>query len=227
MKLKILNSLKSSFKDESGAVSVVEAAYIFPIVFFILVFLIITSFYQLQKSSLQADAQRLSLAISKSKVDPEIIQLDGYISKHTDFKSLPQIYPLGKNHLVNNPYRYLSSNIENEKIIESQINNFVQKNAFLSGPKITCEVECLNGFPNQTIIVTFKSQINFPGFLTDLGLPKINLLHVSGVSNVKDPAEFVRNVDLSFDAIDILKENSKIGKNFRSFVNEIGKVIPK
>ncbi|MDF2558062.1 MAG: hypothetical protein K0R71_1890 [Bacillales bacterium] len=225
--MKIIKYLKGVLSDDSGSVTIVEAVYIFPIVFFVIGFLILTSFYQLQKSSLLSDAQRIALTISRSKINPVFNQFDGNISNQIDFKSTPQTYPQDKPSSNYSPYRYLTSKIENIEMINKKLNELIHQNALLAGPKIDSEVKCVNGFPNQLIVVSFRSQIESPGFMVYLGLPKISLMHVTGTARIMDSTEYVRNVDLASDAIIFLKEKTKIGEDFRKYVSEIAKVIPK
>jgi hypothetical protein len=220
-----LKSLKKILKDESGAATIIEATLVFPVVFFVIGFLIIASFYQLQKSALQSDAQRIALAFSKSKVIPEYNNFGRVISNKIDFESIPQTYP-HQSRYNNNLYRYLSTEIENEDLLNLQFRELIQDSALLAGPKMVCEMKCINGFPNQTIIVTIKCQINFPGFLSYFNLPKINLMQVTGIASIVDSAEFVRNIDMTCDAVTFLKDQTQFGKEFSSFIYKIGRVIP-
>ncbi|MDF2534657.1 MAG: hypothetical protein K0R18_814 [Bacillales bacterium] len=224
--MQFLKSLKRILKDESGSATIIEATLVFPVVFFVIGFLIITSFYQLQKSALQSDAQRIALAFSKSKVIPEYNRFGRVISNQIDFESIPQSYPLHLSTTNNNLYRYLSTEFENEVHLKSQFRELIQDNAILAGPMMVCEMNCLNGFPNQSVIVTIKCQINFPGFLSYFNLPKINLMQVCGIASIVDSAEFVRNIDMTFDAVTYLKDQTQFGKEFSSFIYKIGRVIP-
>ncbi|WP_162800310.1 TadE/TadG family type IV pilus assembly protein [Oceanobacillus zhaokaii] len=70
----------------------------------------------------------------------------------------------------------------------------------------TGEVQYINGLAGSEIIVTLKSPLNLPAFISDLfGINEIET-QVSHV--VVEPTEFIRTTDLVIYAVELLKDNS-------------------
>lgn len=195
---------KNNFKyisDETGMVSIVEATIVFPVMFFVLFFIIYigNAFYQIA----QVDAIVMEAAIDGSQwiVNPQ--QYDMKI-KGTVPVNIRNI----------DPYRYILGEIPGASIdkIEKQIAKDIEDK--ISGchsffidmnPKVTSPHKDMAEYHNYFIYSTFSTEvtydITFP--IRFLGDKEPTVLKMSSCAEVavNDAPEFVRNIDLAEDLI--------------------------
>jgi len=170
--------MRNFYKDQSG-VAIVEATLVFPIVFFILVFLMMISFYLYQKVAVDSDVRRAAVMISHAKAFP-----DG----------------------MNSPYRYWTSNIDGISTMQLELDRLLETNQFFFSSNFTSKIACQNDSLSQQIIVHTNNQSQFPSFFQLIGLEKFFQTDVYTIAAVHDPAEFIRNVDIAFDFVHDLSE---------------------
>ncbi len=184
-------------KNESGAVTIVEATLIFPFIFFILGFFILTSLYVLQKTSLSADTERAALAISKIKAIPGYDHLGQAISKATDFSEEPSLDSVLDMISTVDPFRYHTSDIHDIEGIYSQFATLVGDDQFITPSQTNYSISCQsNGF-NQEIFVEATQEIDLPLFVRVLGFDENLEIQTTALATVCDPAELIRNMEVA------------------------------
>ncbi len=201
-----IKKITRKMKDQRG-VLVVESAIVFPVMFFVLFFIIFTG----------------NMFYEQAKVDAVVMR---YATKGAQCVADPFLYNMSATHAVPNdsealrlePYRYILGGVTDgtiedvvdliEKAVETEINK--PSLIFFSNSKANVtdvNAEFNNWILYSTFIVEVDYRINFPiGFM---GEP-FSVLEFSSraESPINDTDEFIRNVDM---AVDIL-EDTKIGE---------------
>lgn len=215
-------------KEETGAALVIEMTLIFPLVLFVMGFLIYMASYVMQSVTIYNDAQRIAVAASREVAFPGYEYLYGStgVTTKADFNWADDYIP-GKeliNEIMNehDPYRYWGSGFleESEKnTLEVNLERLVAENSFLASSNVDCEITTSNNVLNQQVQVHIVKYISTPRLFQSLGLVSDISIDVTATAVVGDPAEFIRNTDMVFDLVEYMFENLKIGKSGQT-VNE-------
>lgn len=162
---RIFGKKGENIKDEKGAVPIVEATFIFPIVFFCMFFLIYIGMYILQSVLIYTQTQKVASIVSKS------MAVTGYekVGKHTadnvnfDFKDNKYFTQDSVNTIYDEKaklYRYFYSDPiagnSDIKSINSSLTSLIDNLSIISGGGVTCDINAKNYFINQTVSVTIK-----------------------------------------------------------------------
>lgn len=192
--------MKKALKNETGAVLIVEASFIFPIMFLVilLMYFLGNAFYQ--RSRVDNIAAEMAFYGSAQCADPLLkkVQEDEKVPGYS-YKYEIQ------------PYRYLLGEAgsgagmnEIEKDVESQIRNKI--NALGTGffSKMEPKIISLNAeFNNMFVYSTFIVEVNYevPLPIRLLGMEKNFTMPSSALCEVpvSDTPEFMRNVDMVGD----------------------------
>lgn len=211
---------KQKLRDEMGAVQIIEMTLIFPLVLFVMVFLLYMGSYVLQSVTIYNDAQRIAVAASREAGIPgyeKFYQATGVTTK-ADFNWPDGVWP--EPSVINDmmhehdPYRYWGNGFldESEKdTLENNLKRLVSENSFLASSNVDCTITTSNNILNQQINVRVVKHISTPRLLRYLGLADDISIDVTATAVVGDPAEFVRNTDMVFDLADFLLKDLKIG----------------
>lgn len=215
---KFANSVNQNM--EKGAVPIVEATFIFPIVFFCMFFLIYIGMYILQSVLIYTQTQKVASIVSKS------MAVTGYekVGKHTadnvnfDFKDNKYFTQDSVNTIYNEKaklYRYFypdpiagNSDIES---INSSLTSLIDNLSIISGGGVTCDINAKNYFINQTVSVTIKREGAIPEVFSYIGMDGVSSdITVTATAASCDGAEFVRNTDMVYDFVTFLSDRLHI-----------------
>lgn len=215
---KFANSVNQNM--EKGAVPIVEATFIFPIVFFCMFFLIYIGMYILQSVLIYTQTQKVASIVSKS------MAVTGYekVGKHTadnvnfDFKDNKYFTQDSVNTIYNEKaklYRYFypdpiagNSDI---KSINSSLTSLIDNLSIISGGGVTCDINAKNYFINQTVSVTIKREGAIPEVFSYIGMDGVSSdITVTATAASCDGAEFVRNTDMVYDFVTFLSDRLHI-----------------
>ena len=210
--------IRNTIKNESGAVQIVEAAFVFPVMFFILLFLIYMGNAHFIKAQIESVVETYAIQGANYCADPILETI-----RQTD--SVP-----GISDLKTQPYRYIFGGM---KEIESSIGKAVEKeisgtskSAFSNmSPKLKTPSSQIAEFHNYVVYSTFsvevKYVIEFP--IQFFGADKPTLLTITPRAEmpVSDTAEFIRNTDMVID----LLEDTKIGQSISDAFGKINDFI--
>lgn len=184
----MVQSNKYDFSSERGAVMIVEAALVYPIVIFVvIVFLVLGNMFY-QQSRVDSAVLRAAEKMAAYYTDPTLI--DGGI-------------PTNAENMDVYPYRYLigdaGASSAASKFLQEELNSM--GSGLFSGMDVnatvkTCEID--NYVVYQTASVQVDYTIDF--FPMEL-LGGVTLFKqtVATTTSVSDPAEFIRNVDMILD----------------------------
>ncbi|MCL1791806.1 MAG: pilus assembly protein [Peptococcaceae bacterium] len=213
-----MTKLITQLKKEHGAVQVVEAAYIFPLVFLVLAFLIYLAFYIMQGILIYSYAQQTAVAASRTVSLPGYKNLypTGSLSTKIDFAPVSDPTELGRvNALmqVHEPYRYFNPGVitgDSRNFTQDGLKNLINQTSLLSGSSLDCDVTGSNLILTQRVNVSVTKKIATPPFFQASGLNSAMDINISATAVVGDTAEFMRNTDMVFELKDYALDNIHI-----------------
>lgn len=223
----IFNKFK---KDDTGASSVIEMTLIFPLVLFVMGFLIYMGSYVMQSVTIYNDAQRIAVAASREAGIPgyeNLYQGAGVTSK-ADFNwpdnSAPAISVINALMSEHDPYRYWGNSfLDSSEIstLETNLERLVADNSFLASSNVDCTITTSNNILSQQVQVRVIKYISAPQLFQALGLADNISIDVTATAVVGDPAEFIRNTDMVFDLTEYMMDNLKIGSSGQTINQKI------
>ena len=205
-------------KNEYGAVQIIEAAFVFPIMFIILFFLIYMGNAFFIKSQVEAVVETYAIEGASYCADP-ILQT---------IKDTGNVPSLGA--LKTEPYRYIFGGMN---AIETKIGNEVESEitgnyaSFFNNmkPKLTSGSANIAKFNNYVVYSTFSVEveykIEFPIKFFGESTPSVLTINSRAEVPVNDTAEFIRNTDMVID----LFHGTKIGQSISDIFGKINDFI--
>lgn len=176
------------FSEESGAVPIIEAVFVYPLVIFVVIILMLLGNLFYQQSRVESITARGAEKLAAYYANPTLA--GGAIP--TDCQSMNL-----------EPYRYLTGGSVAEGLARTQINDELSQigTGAFEGMKINYTIdECTvdNYVVSQTGTVKVSYSINFfPMKL--IGATTRYTYGVNAKTSAADPAEFIRNVDMILD----------------------------
>lgn len=216
----ILNKIKSIIKEERGF-AIVEATIVFPVMFFVLFFIIYIGNAYYQMAQMDSCVARAAIRGAQYVSDPQ--QYDMAVNG---------IFPVYIKDVE--PYRYIFGELGNgsinkiEDIIADEVVKEVEGSmSFFSKmkPKITINKESIAEFNNYVLYSTFSVKVDydirFPIKFIGEEAPVIMKLSACAEVPVNDTTEFVRNVDMVVD----LTSRTKFGKSVASMFSKVNSFL--
>lgn len=203
---RIFGKKGENIKDEKGAVPIVEATFIFPIVFFCMFFLIYIGMYILQSVLIYTQTQKVASIVSKS------MAVTGYekVGKHTadnvnfDFKDNKYFTQDSVNTIYDEKaklYRYFypdpiagNSDIES---INSSLTSLIDNLSIISGGGVTCDINAKNYFINQTVSVTIKREGAIPEIFSYIGMDGVSSDHFINFLHFFSPPYYINELPIA------------------------------
>jgi len=222
--------LKDKLKNEYGAAQVIEMTLIFPLVLFVMGFLIYLGSYVMQSVTIYNDAQRIAVIAAHESQMPgyEHFYSNGGITTKADFNWAEGYVP-GKTVIdavmgEHDPYRYWTNSFlkeSNKTTLENELQGLISSNSFLASSNVDCNIETSNNVLSQTIKVNVVKSVNTPQLFSQLGLNSSFDINITAVAVVNDSSEFIRNTDMVFDLGSYLWEELKFGDNNQSMSERV------
>lgn len=207
----MIERIKTKLTDESGAVAIVEASFVFPIMFIILFFLIYMGNAFYVKAQVEAVVEKYAVEGSNYCADPilETIKQTGNVPSLSSLKT--------------EPYRYIfggMSSIESKICgeVEGEITGGAASFFKNMKPQLVGSTANIAQFNNYVVYSTFsvevKYRVCFP--IKFFGSDKLTVLNVSSRAEVpvNDTSEFIRNTDMVIDVFHGTKIGQKISDVF-------------
>lgn len=207
----MVGRILKKIKKEKGAVQIVEATFVFPIMFIILFFLIYMGNAFYIKSQIEAVVEKYAVQGAAYCADPilETIKEENRIPTVKELEA--------------EPYRYIFGGMsEVEKMIGDRVENEIKsKSSSLfsnMSPTIKTPKSNIATFNNYIVYSTFsvevKYTLKFP--IKFLGKSSPTILSISSRAEmpVDDTAEFIRNTDMVIDLFGETKAGEKISQAF-------------
>ncbi len=200
------NFFKNKSKDQRGAVVIVEAALVFPIVFFVVILMLYMGNMLYQQSKIDAIAVTGAQYLANLYTAP-VLQEDAIPTQSKDINV--------------KPYRYLLGDSDAEDKARRYMENLLDKTGtgFFSGMEMDARVKTCK-IKNYVLYQTANVEIEY----TTSVLP-MRLFDASDLFKVKcasataatDSAEFIRNIDMVLDYSEELGWTDKINEFVSKF----------
>lgn len=201
---------------ERGSV-IVEATFVFPIMFIILFILIYMGNAFVQKAQIEGIVTEYAIIGASYCTDPILEEIK------------TQQKPPAYNSLKAKPYRYLFGGMSDvESKIEAEVVNRIKNSfTFFGGmtPQIKTGQSEIATFNNAVVYSTFSVEVDysirFPISFLGGDRPIELKMSARGEAPVSDTAEFIRNVDLVLDVF----HGTKIGQSISDVFGKINDFI--
>ncbi|HAG14852.1 MAG TPA: hypothetical protein DCG49_13480 [Ruminococcus sp.] len=210
-------------RSESGAAEFVEAAFIYPVVFLCLGFLIYVGLYVLQYTSAAAYAQKVGLLAAREIAYPGYIDLvsNSVYNTGATEADLPAEAETSDNifggtvHINFDPnfsesraYRYWSSNplSGHEEAFQTILSDMVAENSIIGAEgDVTTEISAANYFVVQYVTVKLTQPLLSFALLDYFGIDAPGV-SVTVKASANDTDEFIRTTDFAVDALETLAQ---------------------
>lgn len=216
--------ITEKMQNERGAV-IVEAAIVFPVMFFVLIFIIFIGNLFYEQARIDSIVTQYAIRGAQCVADP-------FLDEMYQGKSVPT----KASEVDLEPYRYIFGFTENSSIsqVETMLSNKIKEeinNGSLiffdgtGGKYVSTDNGKVCEFKNMFLYSTFVVQVNyevkFP--ISFMNMSKPTLLRMSSRAEVpvSDTDEFVRNIDM---AVDLIAETSG-GKTIASIFEKVTSFI--
>ncbi|MBE6961233.1 MAG: pilus assembly protein [Ruminococcaceae bacterium] len=211
-------NIRDKIQNETGAVQIVEAAFVFPVMFIILLFLIYMGNAHYIKAQIESVVESYAIQGANYCADPilETIQQEDRVPAISELKTQPYRYLFGG---MNEIERSIGEAVDKE-ISGTAKSAFANMNLKLKTPSSQI-AKFHNYVVYSTFSVSVEYEIEFP--IQFLGEDSPPLLKITSRAEmpVSDTAEFIRNTDMVID----LFEDTKIGKGISDAFGKINDFI--
>ena len=212
----MIEKIKNTAKSDNGAVSIVEATFVFPIMFIILFILIFMGNAFLIKSHVESVVNKYAVLGANYCADPMLES----VQKNDAFPSLENV--------KTEPYRYIFGGM---KDVESNISSKVTEeiNSGFGSLFYTMKPEMKNGsvadYKSYVVYSTFAVQVDyeirFPiRYLGEKTPPLVDIKSRAEVP-VDDAPDFIRNTDMIIDYV----EDTSFGQKVTEIFGKINQFI--
>lgn len=221
-----IKNLTKQLKKEKG-VLVVESAIVFPVMFFVLLFIIYIGNLFYEQARIDDIVMRYAVKGAQCVADPFLYDMEATSAVPHDVSALrlePYRYILGgfADGSISQVEKKVSQEVRNE-VNKSKIVFFKNMNARYTGT----ENDDTAYFNNWVIYSTFIVQVNYEVKIPIdfLGYEGLSLVKMSSRAEVpiNDTDEFIRNIDM---AVDLIKE-TKVGEAVTAAFDKVKSFIEK
>lgn len=209
----------TSLRSEKGE-AVIEATLVYPIVFFIVGFIILFGLYEMQGVLEYSCAQYIASYTTKLITEPGYENYGEINDNDIDFKSVNK-FSNDKEKFSANMYRRINNNKISKDKMKEKLENMVNSSKLLKIDNTECTVNFKRSLLNTTIVVTVKDNIKMPDFLKYIGLDDNWSRSVTATSVVTDPAEFIRNLDMAQDVINYILDKLGLSGRIETLINKV------
>ena len=201
-----MKSISKKLKNENGAVEIVEAAFVFPVVIFVVILMIYLGNFYYQQSKMDAITVRGAEYLAAVYTNPILAQGE---------------LPTDSTGINVKPYRYLFGDSEAEAKAKDFINGLIKNTGtgYFSGMKMNGTIKQCK-INNYIVYHTASVQIEYSMNLMPLrffDLPPLVKCSTATVESAADPSEFIRTVDMIMDYSDQTGLTDKIRQTVGKF----------
>lgn len=214
----MVGMIKKKLKTENGVVQIVEAAFVFPIMFIILFFLIYMGNAHYIKAQVESVVETYALEGAGYCADPmlETIKQTGSVPSLSALKTQPYRYIFGG---MNDIEAKIGASVEAE--ISDQSSSFFKN----MSPQLKTSSANIAKFNNYVVYSTFQVEVEyaveFPIRFLGAASPTVLTIHARAEVPVNDTAEFIRNTDMVID----LFHGTKIGQSISDVFGKVNDFI--
>ena len=213
---------KNSILSCSDGFAVVEATFVFPIMFMVFFALVLLALYLPQRAMLQRATQFAATAIATEMSDTWVYyseETPGRYATHGALRS-------GKGGVYVTLFNSVfGSGPNGAKTIVENIDN-AENIPMIANGDLLVECRFVNYVVYKEVIVTAKRTIStIPIGLSIIQFPNTIELEVSSTAVVQNADEFIRNVDLAVDFVDWVRKKYPAVDNIFTEVQKVGSKI--
>lgn len=211
--IKMIGKIKDKLNKENGAVQIVEATFVFPIMFIILLFLIYMGNAHYIRAQIESIVVERAIAGANYCTDPilQTIKEEGKIPKLSDMDL--------------DPYRYFSGMDEIEKKISRDVEAAIEGTTVSMfrnmKPVVKTPKSEIAKYNNHILYSTFsvevKCAVEYPIKFLGESTPTIMEFSSRAEIAVNDTAEFIRNTDMAIDYF----IDTKFGQSIKGVFDKI------
>lgn len=213
----MVRKMKQLLKEENGAVQIVEATIVFPVMFIILFFLIYMGNAQFIRAQIESIVTEKAIKGANYCTDPILQNIK-------ENESVP-----GLKDMDLDPYRYFSNMSDITRTISGEVKTGIESSSATLFPNMRPVVKTKQSdiakYKNYVVFSTFavevKCEVGFPIKFLGASTPTMMVINARTEIAVNDTAEFIRNTDMTIDYF----EDSKIGKNIKNVFEKINEFI--
>lgn len=222
----MIGIIKNKLRKECGAVQIVEATFVFPIMFIILFFLIYMGNAQYIKAQIEAIVAENAIRGANYCSDPLLETLKEGLKEKGKIE-IPSVDEISVE-----PYRYIFGGMDDEEsyIANKVIEDLNSSSVSLFGnmnPKLKTAKSDIAKFNNYLIYSTFsvnvKYELKFPIKFWGESTPKVLTINSYSEIAVNDTSEFIRNTDMVIDYF----ENTEMGEKIKGTFEKINEFLQK
>ena len=224
-----LHRFHTQFKKECGAVPIIEATFLFPVVLVVLAFLLYIAFYIMQGVLIYNYTQQAAVAASREVSLPgyEVLyDVTGGLQTSADFAAAPEDAGSVNGVMeVHEPYRYWNPGVlsqSKKNTVGNDLQSLLGATSLLTGNSPDCKIGAKNHVLTQKITVQVEKKVDAMPVLEMIGVTGALDMNISTTAVVSDPAEFIRNTDMIFDLANYVFNDLKIGDSNQSIGARIG-----
>ena len=202
-----MSKLKRFAEDQNGAASIVEAALIYPVVIMTVVLMIYIGVYMLESSLLKDMAGKTAVMAGRTISFPGYNELGDMYSGQPDFawsEDGPSISRINSAYNKSVPYRYIVLGDADSGLLRST-EKFASEFLF-SSDSPECTIDVKRHVLSRRINVKIKKEVSMPQIFKYLGINDNYNINVSASAITSDPAEFIRNTDITVNFAGYLAE---------------------
>ncbi len=198
----------------------VEAALVMPYVIITIAVMIVISLMKFQDTVVLFTAQRESIQMSRELMYPGYEKYIGHsMDMSIDIEST-SIRNVSEFYKRKNLYHNFSGYADNVKgLFEKRTNQFLKDFSFLSGMQTETNINVVGGI-SPLVKIEIVYHLKLPGFVKFMKLDDRVTFPKRSYSLANNPTEFVRNVDLAYDASTFLFRVLGINEDVGSFLEK-------
>lgn len=212
--------IRNFFRNESGAVSVIEAALVYPVVILTVAVMLYIGIYIYETALLKDKAENTAVQAAKS------ISFAGYnelTGDKDDTSEKISVSKINRAYEENKPYRYIVKGNVSDKF--SNDASDYASGLILSSDSVNCDIEVKRHLLNREVKVTINKNIAMPQMFSFLRMDSEYGIHVCASALTSDPAEFIRNTDFTVNTVTYLSDRFHINEKLQPLREKITELL--
>lgn len=225
--VKELNRYKTFLKDEKGTAVLVEAAFIYPVVITIVITLIYMGIYAYETAVLEERAREEAVMTARSISFVGYDELGDIYSGYDFIKNSgePGLSEISRAYRKNSPYRYLTCKKADSEFAVSA--EKYAENLVLPAVYTDSMVYVRRHILNREIKAEIEKRVSMPKVLEYAGVNRNHTIYVAASALTYDPAEFIRNTDITYDTVKIVSDKTGLTEKINNIKDKIKEFISK
>lgn len=220
----VYKALSDLFRSQKGAVSVIEAALVYPVVIISCIALVYAGIFMYESAVLESRAASVAVLTAKNISFSGLDELsDNKRADALKFENDISREKVRSAYRDNAPYRYIFSS-EISADAERRARRYAA-DTILPAYAEKCSIEVKPHLMNREVRVRISRKVLLPQIFSVIGLPDIRSVGVKAYALTSDPSEFLRNTDIAFDAAGYFAEEFGLDKKKDALMEKINNAL--